>query len=170
MSSGFTGLCGNPTDQVTVLNAVIALLQAGVPKLAGPNTCFLSMDTEPLGNQRQNIYGTVCPMGGSYDGELFDGGAEAVEHSGVIVTVFSAMKLDRADADVAMLTDASRGLLGLKQQVLKSLVGKMLVDQSSNNILLRPMRPLQADHPNRHNDTKGKFSLMFETIFQWNLN
>lgn len=161
---------GVSTDQVTVLNAVVALLKASVPELSGDNTCFLSLHTDPIENQRQNIYATVAPMSGQYDEPLFAGMGVAVEHSGVIVTVFSQMRLDRPDGDTSMLTDQTRGLLPLKQSVLKALNGAMLQDPNSNNILLSAMRPVNSSHPSRADEKLGTFSLAFTTDFQWNLN
>jgi len=167
---GIFANAGFPTDQITVLNAVVALLQASVSALAGDNLCFLSMHTDPIENYRQNIYATVAPMSGRYDEDLFRGSGNAVEQSGVIVTVFSQMRLDRPDADTRMLTDETRGLLTLKKQILKALNAKQLQDGEGNNILTSVMRPINAGHPGRASEEMGTFSLAFATDFLWNLS
>ena len=161
---------GTPTDQVTVLQAVVTRLQSQIAKLHGDNLCFLSMDPEPIGEQRQNLYATVAPMGGRFDDAISDGSGSVNELSGVVVTVWSGMRLDRADADALMMTDAARGLLTLKQQILKALSGYALLDHSGNKILVRPMRPINAGHPQRESEAKGSFSLSFSTDFIWNLS
>lgn len=161
----------NPTDQATVLQAVVDRIRDQVPRLGAANTCFISMKPEPRTDVRQSIYCTVCPMSGDYDQEMFAGsGAQGViEHSGVIVTVFSQMKLDRADADEQMLLHLDRGLLRLKGQILKALAGHSLVNGLNQQLLLQPMAPLNSGYPRDAGDSAGEFSLSFSTDFRWDL-
>lgn len=175
--SGMFANAGFPTDQVTVLNAVVALLQASVVMLSGNNTCFLSMHTDPIESQRQNLYASVAPMSGQYDEGIFAGAARisgqssgVLEQTGVIVTVFSQMRLDRPDADSKMLTDETRGLLALKRQILSALSGRQLQDADGNNILTTVMRPINASHPGRAAEETGAFSVAFSTDFVWDLS
>jgi hypothetical protein len=62
-----------PTDQVTVLQAVVALIQAAIPSLAEDNTCFFSLDPSATPEERQNLYAVVTPLNGQFDAELFAG-------------------------------------------------------------------------------------------------
>ncbi len=161
-----------PTDQATVLQAVVDRIQAQVPDLDADNRCFISMKPEPRTDVRQSIYCTVCPMSGDYDQEMFAGaGADGVvEHSGVIVTVFSQMKLDRSDADASMLLHADRGLLKLKGLILKALAGHSLANSSNEMILLQPMAPINSGYPRDASENAGEFSLSFSTDFRWDLS
>jgi hypothetical protein len=86
----------------------------------------------------------------------------------VAVTLYSQMQLDRADADSAMLTDSARGLLVLKQQVLKTLSSANLLDNGGNKLLLNLMQPVSARQD--HRNGVGSFTLNFSTDFVWNLS
>ncbi len=166
---GLTANAGFPTDQITVLDAVVARIQSHVPLLKGDNTVFLSLTTDPIQSERQNIYATVAPMGGQYDEGLFTGIGIAAEDTGCIVTVFTQMRLDRSDEATKLLTDNQRGLLLIKKQLLACLTNYMLQDANSNNILRRPMRPINAGHPQKESEKQGSFSLAFTTDFTWSL-
>lgn len=161
-----------PTDQVTVLLAVVARIRDQVPLLSQENNCFLSMSMDPIGEQRQDIYATVAPMSGRFDHEMFVGAGDAgaCEQTGVIITVFSQMRLDRPSQDLQMLTQESRGLLLLKKQILKALAGHDLQDSSGNRILRDRIEPLNASHPQRYDESEGTFSLSFATNFVWDLS
>jgi hypothetical protein len=160
---------GHPTTQVTVLQAIVERLRSQVAQLSSESTCFLSMDPEPCHEERQNLYATVAPMSGRFDDEIFDGSAYANELAGVVITVWSMMKLDRPGGDVRMMTEDARGLLNLKRAILKALKGHDLLDGEGHKILVRPMRPLNAGHPQRHEEEQGSFSLSFSTDFIWDL-
>lgn len=168
-NGGFVTGNGIQTDQVAVLDAVLTQLRT-VTTFQGENTAFLSMHTEPLDEMRQNVYATVCPMSGQFDEALFRGYGVAYEATGFIVNVFSQMRLDRPDGDVSMLTDATRGLLVLKKQVLDAFTNHILVDTEGNGLLSSSIRPINSSHPNRDDEGIGTFSLMFATDFSWNLS
>ena len=111
-------------------------------------------------------------MSGQFDSEMFAGAGAAgtAEKSGVIVTVFSQMKLDRSDSDESMLLHESRGLLGLKKVILKALSAHSLVDHSGHQILLNLMEPMNSGHPRDDGDAVGEFSVVFATDFVWDLS
>lgn len=162
---------GYPTDQVSVLQAVVSLLQANIPLLSENNTCFLSLDDMTDASERQAIYGTVAPVASSsFDESIFVGSAAVLEHSGVVVTVFSQLQLDRPDAAAETYADPSRGLLLLKKQILTVLAGAVLLDGAGNEILVSPMRPIGGSHPPRNSNQAARFSLTFTTDFVWNLD
>lgn len=162
---------GCPTDHATVLQAVVDRLRYEVSELSAENLCFLSMKPTPRTDVRQNLYATVCPMGGTFDPEMFSGAGAAgiCEKTGVIVTVFSQMKLDRADSDEIMLLHDARGLLKLKQRILKALSDHDLLGADGNPLLLEAMAPLSSGHPRDNNESVGEFSLSFSTDFIWDL-
>ncbi len=161
---------GTPTNQIAILEAVVSRLQSEVPQLQGDNTCFMSMSVEPSSEQRQTLYATVSPMGGRYDDGIFVGSGDVNELTGVVITVWSAMKLDRPNGDKYMMTDATRGLLTLKQDILRAMIKKgPLMDSNGNIIISKPMQPINAGHPQRADDALGAFSLSFSTDFVWDL-
>jgi len=175
MSSG-GGFCGNagfPTDQAAVLNAVVERIQGSIASLADDVACFVSLVPDPDLEERQPIYCTVCPMPGEFDQQIYDGAGiqGVVEMTGVLVTVFSNLGLDRPDEHTALLLDPSRGLITLKQQLLKTMLANpMLQDANGNNILIEPMLPQQSSSTGRNSSREmGRFSLRFSTSFRWNL-
>jgi hypothetical protein len=162
-----------PTTQSTVLERVVARIIEAVPPL-NATTCFLSLDPEPDQRLSQNLFCTVSPMGGEFDqGALAGGGFHTpFENSGVIVSVWSAMALDRPEHAAKVLNDATRGLLRIKRKLLRALTGHDLLDADGNGILIDLMAPLQAQHPragSSHEKLTG-FSLTFSTNFEWDLS
>ncbi len=164
------GEWGTPTTQTAILQAVAARIRSQVTRLDGENLCFLSMHPQPAHEMRQPLYATVAPMSGRYDDEIFDGSGDTLEKSGVVITVWNDVKLDRQGGDERSLTDESRGLLTLKRLILKALSEHTLLDANSNKILKEPMRPINSGHPNRNDEEHGSFSVSFSTDFVWDLS
>jgi hypothetical protein len=161
------------TSQVTVLNAVVDRLISEIPTLT-ESTCFLSLEAEPTIEIQSNLFVTVCPIGAGFDNSTFDGMAYdgVLENSGVIVSAWSAMRLDRNEHARAVLTDDSRGLLILKQKILKALSGIMLTDPDDGHSLLTALcQPINSNHPQRapFGEKHVGFSLTFATPFYWDL-
>jgi hypothetical protein len=161
-----------PTTQVAVLDAVIQRLIAEIPSLT-PSTCFLSLDPEPTIALSSQVFVTVAPLGGQFDQGVFDGhGAFGIlEHSGVLVSAWSSMRLDQNEHAAAVLSDESRGLLVLKQRILKALAGHDLQDADGNSLLTALMEPRSAQHPQRaaFGERHVGFTLAFATPFDWDI-
>lgn len=153
-----------------VLQAVVTRLQTAVPQLNGDNRCFVSMSPEPEAEQRQNLYATVCPMSGRYDDAVWAGSGVAEELSGVVVTVFSNIKLGRPGDDASSLGASERGLLVVKRAVLKALNAYVLLNANAEQIISRPMKPLGSGHPQFQETDIGSISLNFSTDFVWDLS
>lgn len=159
------------TDQLTVLQAVMARLIAEVPTF-NASSCFLADDTEPNLSYESNLHAVVTPMGGTFDEEwMVGGGAEQCkEDTGAIITVWSQMKLDRKQRIETSLMNADRGLLPIKKAILKAFTGHDLVDIHGNQLLTALMMPVSAKHRRRANEGKSiGFSLSFSTDFLWDL-
>jgi len=160
-------LGGFPTNQIDVLNAIKERIKSQVSQLAGANLVWLSL-ADPIPEERQNIFATITPLGGTFDEGFFVGTGSALELAGVQITVYSANRLDRPDADESMLTDPTRGLLALKHALLVALTNWMPTDADSGiGLLERPMRPTTSGHPGRASEDAGMFSLNFATDFLW---
>ena len=71
--------------------------------------------------------------------------------------------------DAKLLTDASRGLLTRKRDVLKALAGYMLVNADGNNILVNYLEPLTTLRPVAE-DRVGDSQIVFRTTFEWDLS
>ncbi|MCC7424837.1 MAG: hypothetical protein IT428_31585, partial [Planctomycetaceae bacterium] len=96
------------------------------------------------------------------------GGNVLIENAGVTVTIFSKCKLDRVGQSAVVLTDATKGLLVKKQQILKALVGWMPVDGSGDQIGTAHMRALGCSPIGQYADG-ARMSLQFATEFLWDL-
>lgn len=165
----------NPTDQVTVLQAVVSRLIREVDKFTDTN-CFLTAEPpdEPPANVRNNVFCTVSPTNSKFDQDaLVGGGLHTVfEEAGVQIVIFNSVKLDRVGHDSALLTEASRGLLILKKQILKALSDHDLQDGNGKEILINLMAPLLSENPRSSKGKEGAvgdLSLQFSTDFEWDL-
>ena len=158
------------------MDFVIARLISKVDKLTESN-CFLTAKPldEPPAAVRNMVFCTVSPTDSQYDQGAHEGGGinATFELAGVEIVVYNAVRLDQVGHDAAALTDAARGLLILKHDILRALSGHDLQDGNGNEILINMMAPLLSGSPrsikgdgDRH---VGDISLQFSTDFEWNL-
>lgn len=162
-----------PTTHLEVLDAVIARLLTRIPTL-NPSTCFFSTNPQPSIWRNGNLFVTVAPQGGTFDQAEFNGMGRAgiVEQTGVIVTCWSAIKLDSTERDLYALRDPDRGLLGWKLKLLDALAGHKLLGLDGQELLTSYLRPTMTQYPQTAGDD-GKFSgisIEFATDFNWRLS
>lgn len=167
-----------PTTHVEVLLAIVAKIRANVTALSREPTCFISDSPWPGVEVESNLFCTVAPSEGQFDDGLMDGAGNlgVAEDSMVQVTVYSRIEVDQIERFEKGLTDASRGLLVIKQQILTALAGKNLDGGTfrgdSSNLLHEGLRPARASHKTRdprHADDFASFSLAFRAKFSWDL-
>lgn len=159
------------TDQSTILEAVVSRITATVDQFTA-STCVISEQTEPVSAYEGNLLCCVSPMAGSFPEEWTAGGGaeQCFESSGVIVSVWSRIKLDRVNRTKSALLNEDRGLLPVKKAVLKSLCGHDLLDIHGNQLLASLMAPINSQHQRRSGEGKFiGFSISFSTDFLWNL-
>ena len=165
------------TDHGTVLEAVVTRLIDQISELT-TKTCFIA--TEPPDdippNVRDNLVCVVSPTDSRFDLGVHDGaGADGTfEYAGVMLTIFSSMKLDRVGHDESLLLDVKRGLYVVKKSILKALSGHNLLDANDNTLLVNWMAPLSCESPRAARDNKhgltGSFAIVFSTDFDWDLS
>ena len=162
------------TDQATILLAVVALLIAAVettPTLS-PETCFLSLTPEPPSVLSSDVFVTVATTDGVFDDGLLDGGGlnQTTENAGFVVTVFQRQFLDQSSHAVTILTDAARGMLGVKLSILKALSAHDL-SLGSDQLLRNLIAPTKATAPYLWNKDENivAMPLYFATEFDWKL-
>lgn len=164
-----------PTDQTTVVEAVVTRLIASVNEF-GDGNCFLTSEPpeDPVAI-RQDLFCTVSPTDSQFDQGVQEGAGidGTFENAAVIVVVFNAVRLDQTGRDASLLTKSGRGLLDLKRGILKALSGHDLKDAAGDEILVNYMSPLRSEAPRSIKDKDSKFvgdlALLFSTDFQWNL-
>lgn len=160
------------TDQATVLQAVITRLIAQIDLLNEWNCVIPEDDDEPELPRQSNVIVHVSPMGGTFDDEWFVGGAEhqCHEHTGVVVTVWSQIKLDASQRKTHALLEANRGLMPWKLRILKALTGHRLLDSDGNELLTELLAPRNSQFPRRTHDGKCVgVSISFSIDFLWDL-
>lgn len=165
-----------PTDHATVLQAVVDRLIDQLEDVGvSGKTCFIADEPEIVETpSADNLFITVCPIDSQFDEGALVGAAEnlCIEESGVLVSIHSAMDLDRVEHAKAVLTNSQRGLLVIKQRILKALTGHRLVDGGGNELLVNLIHPMRAQNLVPRNDRTRlkRVSLMFSTDFQWDLS
>jgi hypothetical protein len=166
-----------PTTQSTILLAIVAKLRADLPDVFGTDaTCFVSDVPWPSLEVQDDLFCTVCPTSSRFDADYPVGAASRgiVEVGGFQVTVWSRLSLDQLEQSLLALTDADRGLLNLKQRVLRSLAGQQLyADPPTNSapLLIKYLCPTSATHsPSRQASVDfNSIGLAFEAPFYWDL-
>lgn len=160
------------TTHLDVCQAVVAKLLATYTDLK-PETCFLALDPELPFELGHNIFVTVVPQGGEFDLSVFDGHAQygTFERASVVITFWTAIRLDQKGRAATALGEAARGLLPWKRRVLKTFSGLDLQDADGRRILTALMAPLRALHPSRMENGEKHLgiSLVFATDFDWDL-
>lgn len=162
------------TTQAEVLLRVQARLISAISSL-NVSTCFLTLEPEPPMEVKGNLFLTVCPMSGQFDEGFMVGAGQAgaLESAGVIVTIWSACKLDKAGEAGTALTDATRGILAVKRKVLAALTSHDLLNSSGQPMLTAYMKPVSSDVPRAsvyNTDQKLGLPLAFSTEFIWDLS
>lgn len=159
------------TDFTDILEAVKTRLIAEVEGFTESN-CIVSDEDQPAQPLSGNVMSFVSPMGGDFDAEWLAGGAEnqCKENTGVLVSVWTQMKLDPKQRIEQVLTNRTRGLILFKKRILKALTGHRLLNSDGNELLTELMAPRNSVHMRRSDDGKSAgFSLSFSTDFLWDL-
>lgn len=157
-----------PTDQLTLLNAVVAQL---VDQLSlNAETCFISDDPVPEYWPGDPTI-TVTTVDGTFpEGFLAGGGVNtAAEYTGIAVNVFTRNMLDEA----GHAQQITATLLTLKLQVLKALTMFDPTNDDGNNILrnlMAPERSVRIQETEIDGNRAHFFSLVFTTDFDWDLS
>jgi hypothetical protein len=163
-----------PTDQVTILNAVVARLRDQITEF-NETTLFLAVSVEAAEAaqaSRNNVWGCVVPLQGTPGDAEFTGAGEhnLVEYTGFTVIVFSTRSLDQAGHAVSLLGEASVGLLRMKRLILKALTNFPL-QAGGNHLLVNGMQPIHCDPPRKASGgTVGDLAITFTTDFEWDLS
>lgn len=171
-----------PTTQTIVLNAVIAMIQAGVTELR-EITLATSVDQALEVEADTFIWGRVVPVGGEYDDAAFTGGGENVlfELTGFHLVIAATRSSDPVGRKIAEMTQTAlgpewgvaqtRSMLSIKHEVLKTLTGKQLLNGSGQSILINLMQPMRCDPVVTVPDERSLdyMILTFTTDFNWDL-
>jgi hypothetical protein len=178
MSTGYlTSAQVCPTTQSALLLAIVAKLRTDLPDIFGTDaTCFVSDVPWPSLEVQDDLFCTVCPTSSRFDADypLGAGNRGIVEIGTFQVTVWSRLSLDQLEQSLLALTDVDRGLLGLKQRVLRSLAGQQLyADPPTNSVamLIKYLCPTAATHPPSRQVSSdfSSIGLTFEAPFYWDL-
>lgn len=163
-----------PTDQVTVLNAVVAKIRKDMADIFGNDqTCFITARPIPSVEVSEEMFCTVCPDSSQFDQGMPDGGAswQICENSVFRVTAFTKIALDQMEHETIAFLDGDRGLLVLKKRLLQCLAGQQLYSPAGNPLLLECLRPAHCRHEENRQDMDdfSSFGLSFEGRFFWDL-
>jgi len=154
-----------------VLASVVTQLKSALS--LGDNQCYETV--EPLAPP-------VIPTGGDYfvtvalgsssfsEGEQVSG--NITEDATLTVTAYSRIRLDQSKSDKYLFRDTTRGLLTLKKNILKALVGQDLQDASvpAEEFLRELLRATTATAPNYDYDKQiGWISIDFALSWDWDI-
>jgi hypothetical protein len=161
------------TDQADVLTAIQLRLKTALG--LADSTCFLSLRPVPPVSPAAagNEFVTICPMDSQFNEGVFEGAGEAAleENAGVIVTVFTRIRLDRNEHATQALTNATRGLLKKwKKDILEALAGHELLDADGESVLVNQLMPRSCQAPDTGEEGLIGLSIYFDTDFDWSLN
>ena len=155
-----------PNTQLEVLRAVVEVLISEIDDLTR-STCVVSHYPQIPPGSSSNVFVTVTPMEGSFEEQ--DHQSAIIENSGVVVTVWSAIK-GRAKRSEEELFNETRGVLDWKRRILRVLAGRDLVVEGNEN-LASLMFPLNSGRPEPDPES-NRVSLMmsFSTDIWWDID
>lgn len=168
-----------PTDQATVLNAVVAKIRAEISGFDNEAVCFISDVPWPSTEVNDDCFITICPKDAGFDDGLTVGGGgyQVLEHAVFQVTYWSKLSTDQLEHSRYATLDASKGVLPLKKLILKCLAGQQLYSDYPTNtrpLLTEVLRPSMAMHtPSRQHSGDPEYasmSLAFIGPFFWDLS
>lgn len=174
MASGFgAGSNACPTDQKTILTAIVDKIRAGVTAFNNPTLCFISDEPWPTVEVNDNLFCTVAPESSVFSPDDPVGGGQygTIEVGVFVVSVWSRIELDQLERAADAFNDDDRGLLVLKKSILQTLAGRQLQNTAGNNLLIEHLRPVRANHPptRQHKDDFSSFGIVFEAPFYWDI-
>lgn len=184
MVGGFAPNNACPTDQATVLKAVMGKLQFDLQDIFGHESVLYVSDQQITVELADNLSCTVAPAQGEFPAAEIDGSAQyqVLENSHFEVTVRSRIQTDQIERSEQAYLDESRGLLPIKKRVLKSLAGQQLYSQpeygdqatydtSTGALLWMVLAPSRAVHQSKQaEDEFSEFTVSFSCQFQWDLS
>jgi len=155
--------------EIEVVTAILARLRSQL-KLS-ENQCWFTTDPSiipdlPPGGE---YFATVAIGDGQFpDGEQIAG--NITEDTSIGVTIYSRMRLDRTDKDIALLAKKDNGLFALKKKVLAALVGHDLTNEDDDTFLRQLLHALDCTRP-VYDKTKavGYLTIAFGVSFDWEL-
>jgi len=161
------------TDHVTIVSRIVARLRS---ELALPDhRCYETLVplVDPPIPKGGPFFVTVSPGGGRFDDAMFVGGGEnqVSEQASVTVCAYAKIALDPGDRATQIMTEETRGMLRLKQRILKALSGHDLTDASGDTLLRSLLQPLQDWEPQYNFESKiARIGVGFATDFDWDLS
>ena len=116
---------------------------------------------------------TVSPGDGRFDVPMQEaaGAAQLMELASVTVTAYAKIALDPGDRATEILHKVARGMLPIKGDILRALVGHDLVDEDGNTFLRAYLYAMQSWRPRYNADTKiAMIAVAFGTDYDWDLS
>lgn len=133
------------------------------------DNCEISQHDADLEMTPGEAWSTIWIEGGNFDDEQVDGGVATIT-AAVSVGVHCRLLLDEAGRDDRSLLQASSGLLVLADKVFQSFWLHDLEDESGDNILRQPMRPISMGGPQRPAGDWASIIKTFEVMFDWEVD
>lgn len=156
------------TTQAGILEAVREILLQSVDGLTEKN-CFVTLYPDPQGGFTDDLFCTISPADSVFPEGLQVGGAQftCMEETGIIVKISTRIRTDRAPQQIEALVSPQRGILWLKWQLLRALVG---ADPTVNgNQVVRQLLWARRCTAPRIEDQYVSIELDFGVSFDWDL-
>lgn len=134
-------------DEAAVYQSIVDRLIRGQLGLNQTNCYETAEPVNPGIPPGGEYFVTVSPGESQFDGELFEGGGtlQLTQIASVVVTIFTRIKLDRANHDHELLHDAGRGLYPLTKKLLAAMAAADLTTGLAGDTYLRWLaKPVSA--------------------------
>lgn len=160
-------------DQGDILDAIVLRLRSQLD--LGEKNCYEAGENPEIAIPTGGDFWLVVEQGGGHFNEIEDQHLhQCCESSDVIVTIYSRIKTDRTNSDANLLKDEKRGLLKIKNRVLRALVGHALILVDDTAPLRNPIYAKNAGAPGggtlANSQIKlGKLALTFGVDFDHDL-
>lgn len=155
-----------------ILTRAHSRIVAACDSATNDNTYISTTSTELPPNPDEIMYeiGLAPTLSFEYDGggHFTGAGRNAVHVKGQLsVTIHSTLQADEVGRDLQFLTHADRGIIQYMTEILNALTGHELLDESGNELLSQPLRPIQAHIPPKDDRSRGYVTILFDLEFDW---
>lgn len=159
---------GLPED---IYDAIVARLIERIPQFCNESTCYQTLNPDMVPPKPGDLMFPVAPLSGRIQESYVEGGGneQLFVNGGAIVKIHSPLQLDQKGHDVALLSDASRGLWKVARLVLNALsVWDPM--KGDNEICRDPLGFLGYDiTKSRRRRPLGAIELHFAVNFDWDV-
>ena len=157
-------------DPIAIFDGIVERLIDQIDGMTEAS-CYLSLNPEALPSPGPgDLLLVVAPLSGQFDEGAFEGGGNEMLTflGGVVVRIYSPLKVDLPGHDSKFLSDQTKGVLEMGRQVMAAL-SNWSPELDDNEQTRDPLIPHGVSY-GRVKQSLGWMEIAFKVNFDWNLD